>query len=257
VKKAVDDFRVLENQPLNATNHLIRLLSPVPLPEIHPGQFVNVRINHTDEVFLRRPFSVFDIDYKAQTLSLIVKILGKGSAILSRARPSETISLIYPLGKGFTLPDRKDRILLVGGGSGIAPVLFLAKTAGLPVDHTDIILGFRTVEDTIELKEYATYGRIHLTTEDGSMGFKGMATSHPLISRSLASFDRIYACGPLAMMKAVGIAAKKEKIFCEVSLENLMACGYGTCLCCIEPTIKGNLRVCTEGPVFNINLLQW
>ncbi len=257
MKKAVDDFRVIENQPLNATNHLIRLRSPVPLPEIYPGQFVNVRINHTDEVFLRRPFSVFDIDYKAQTLSLIVKILGKGSTILSRARSSEEISLIYPLGKGFTLPGRKDRILLVGGGSGIAPLMFLAKTAGLPVDQTDIILGFRNVEDSIELKEYTKYGSIHRTTEDGSRGVKGRATEHPLISRDLGLFDKIYACGPLPMMKAVGIAAKKKKIFCEVSLENEMACGYGTCLCCIEPTTKGNLRVCTDGPVFNMNLLQW
>lgn len=257
MKRAVDDFRVLENQPLNSTNHLIRLQSPVPLPEIHPGQFVNVKVNRTDTVFLRRPFSVFDIDHKAQTLSLIVKILGKGSYVLSRARPSEKISLIYPLGKGFTLPERNDRILLVGGGSGIAPVLFLAKTAGLPVDHTEIILGFRSAEDAIEVKEYTKYGNIHRTTEDGSLGVKGRATGHPLISRNLASFDRIYACGPVAMMKTVGLAAKKKKIFCEVSLENLMACGYGACLCCTEPTTKGNLCVCTEGPVFNINLLKW
>ncbi len=257
MKKAVDDFRVLENQRFNNTLHFLRLQSPVPLPEIQPGQFVNVRINHTDKVFLRRPFSVFDVDYKQQTLSLIVKILGQGSLQLSQAKPAEKISLIYPLGKGFTLPGKNDRILLVGGGSGIAPVLFLAKSSGLPADQTDILLGFRSAEDTMDWKNYLKYGRIHSTTEDGSKGVKGRVTEHPLISNNLAEFDKVYACGPIEMMKAVGLAAKKKKVFCEVSLENLMACGYGTCLCCIEPTTKGNLRVCTEGPVFNINLLKW
>jgi len=255
--KEVQDFVVTENIPLNATNFLIQLVSSKPLPKFVPGQFVNVEIKNSNEIFLRRPFSVFDIDYTNNTISLIVKILGRGSKKLTEISEGESLSIIFPLGKGFTFPNPDERILLIGGGSGVAPMLYLAKESELNPDNVHLILGAKSVDDHINIENYRQFGNFYFTTEDGSLGEKGFVTQHSVFQNKLKTFDKIYACGPDAMMKAIAKEAKKNNIFCEVSLENLMACGFGVCLCCIEPTVRGNLCVCTEGPVFNINDLKW
>jgi dihydroorotate dehydrogenase electron transfer subunit len=256
-KKEVKNLVVTENISLNTTNFLIRLQSTEPLPQIVPGQFVNIEIKNTSEIFLRRPFSIFEVDYSQNLISIIVKILGRGSKKLTEISVAEQLNLIFPLGKGFTIPNKNDHILLIGGGSGVAPMLFLAKESGLNLNNVHLLLGARTYEDHINVDNYQQYGNMYFTTEDGSLGEKGYVTQHSVFQNNISSFDKIYACGPDAMMKAVAREAKKTKVFCEVSLENLMACGFGVCLCCIEPTIKGNLCVCTEGPVFNINDLKW
>ena len=253
-KKFVDNFRVIEVKALNSSNYFIEIKSEKDLPEIRPGQFVNVEVKDTNEVFLRRPFSIFEVDYSKNTISLIVKILGRGSKKLTEIKREETVSIIYPLGKGFTCPETNDKILLIGGGSGVAPMLFLAKSSG--IKNVDIILGAKTKQDHIDVNEYSKYAKLHFTTEDGSSGEKGYVTNHTVFQQ-LNNFTKIYACGPEAMMKVIAKEAQKAGIFCEVSLENLMACGFGVCLCCIESTKKGNLCVCTEGPVFNINDLKW
>ncbi len=255
-KKFVEDFKVTENIALNSSNFLIKLISKNKLPAIKPGQFVNIEVKNSKEIFLRRPFSIFEVDYTQNTLSLIVKILGRGSKKLTEIKVGDIINLVYPLGKSFTIPENRDKALLIGGGSGVAPMLFLAKEAGLSSENIDILLGARTLEDHIDVSNYSEYGNLLFATEDGSIGEKGFVTHHSAF-KNIADYTKIYACGPLAMMKAVAAAAKKDGVFCEVSLENLMACGFGVCLCCIEPTQKGNLCVCTEGPVFNIKELKW
>jgi dihydroorotate dehydrogenase electron transfer subunit len=257
MKKLVENFTVLQNEACNSTNFHITLQSESPLTDIQPGQFTNVDIPFNKDVFLRRPFSIFEVDHDQRTLSLLVKVLGKGSLSLTMVQPGQKLSLIYPLGKGFTHPSPGEKILAVGGGSGVAPVLHLVRNASAGPDAADVILGARSAADQLtNIERYAQYASLHYTTNDGSMGVKGVVTDHPLFSR-LTDYDRIYACGPLPMMKAVANAARTAGISCEVSLENLMACGFGVCLCCIEPTIKGNLCVCIEGPVFNINELKW
>jgi dihydroorotate dehydrogenase electron transfer subunit len=256
-KKEVREFIVVENKRLNKTNSLIRIKSQAELPKIRPGQFMNIEIGNCKEIFLRRPFSVFEVDYANNLISIIVKVLGRGSAALAEIGINEKLSVIFPLGKEFTMPDKKDNVLLIGGGSGTAPMLFLAKESGLTPENVHILLGARSENDHIDVTDYQKYGIIHYSTDDGSLGEKGFVTQHSVFQNNLKSFDRIYACGPDAMMKAVAKSAKEEGIFCEVSLENLMACGFGVCLCCIEPTTRGNLCVCTEGPVFNVNELKW
>lgn len=256
-KKKVANLVVIQNIALNSTNFLIKLQSTEPLPIVKPGQFVNVDIKNSTEIFLRRPFSIFEVDFTANTLSLIVKILGRGSKRLTEISEGELLSIVFPLGKGFTYPKKDERVLMIGGGSGVAPMLFLAKESGLNIQNVDILLGARSSEDHINVESYTRYGNLHFTTEDGTLGTKGFVTQHPVFQNNLKNYDKIYACGPDAMMKAIAKEAKEAGVFCEVSLENLMACGFGVCLCCIEPTIKGNLCVCTEGPVFNINDLKW
>jgi len=256
-KKEVTDFLVVENSPLNHSNFLIKIKSVNNLPQLFPGQFVNIEIPEEKEIFLRRPFSIFEVDYDNNSISLIIKILGKGSKRLTEINPGKILNVILPLGKGFSLPEKTDNVLMVGGGSGMAPLLFLAKNSGLKKNQVHILIGARSQTDHIELNNYSEYGNFYYTTEDGTFGEKGFVTQHSVFVQSLSGFTRIYACGPLGMMKAVAAEAKLKNIFCEVSLENLMACGFGVCLCCIEPTVNGNLCVCTEGPVFNINDLKW
>ena len=256
-KKAVQDFIVIENKALNDTNFFIKLKSEADLPELKPGQFVNIDIPGTSEIFLRRPFSIFEVDYKENTLAIIVKVLGRGSKKLTEIKVGDTCNIVFPLGNGFTIPKCGERTLLIGGGSGVAPMLFLAKVSGSEPENVNLLLGARSKGDHVNVESYSEYGILHYATEDGSKGEKGFVTQHSVFKDNLNSFDRIYACGPDAMMKAIAKEAKAANVFCEVSLENLMACGIGVCLCCIEPTKHGNKCVCSDGPVFNINELKW
>jgi len=256
-KKEVKNFLVEEIRFFNRSTFLLKLKSNECLPEFLPGQFVNIEIPDQSDVFLRRPFSVFEIDNLNNTVSLIIKVLGKGSKKLSEINVGDELNLVFPLGNGFTQPDANDLILLIGGGSGLAPMLFLAKNSGIPKSKVHVIIGARSKDEHIFLDEYSRYGEFFFTTEDGSFGEKGYVTHHTLFLDSLKEYSKIYACGPLGMMKAIAAQAKNHNVFCEVSLENLMACGFGVCLCCIEPTIKGNQCVCTEGPVFNVKELKW
>ncbi|MGQ8335371.1 dihydroorotate dehydrogenase electron transfer subunit [Sunxiuqinia sp. A32] len=257
MKKAVQEFLLVSNTQLNHDNFLLKLKSPLLLQEVYPGQFVNVEIKKSTETFLRRPFSILDADYEENTLSLLVKILGRGSKVLTSYNEGDTISMVFPLGKGFTKPDKQDKVLLIGGGSGVAPMLFLAKTCGLDPNQVHVLLGARSEADHVDVSEYKKYGQFYYSSEDGSLGEKGFVTHHSVFNNDLASFDKIYTCGPDLMMKAIAAEAAKNDVYCEVSLENLMACGFGVCLCCVEKTKEGHVCVCTEGPVFNIKELSW
>ena len=138
---------------------------------------------------------------------------------------------------------------------GVAPLLYLGKVLKEKGLEPTFLLGARSAKDLLMLSEFEKYGRVLVTTEDGTMGEKGFVTNHSVLQQE--QFDMIQVCGPTPMMKAVARYASEKGIECEVSLENLMACGLGACLCCVEKTKEGNLCVCKEGPVFNIKRLLW
>lgn len=255
MSKRIEDFKVIENKRINNDFHVIELSGNNKLPEIKPGQFVQVRVDNSPETFLRRPISIHDVDYNRNTIRLLVQIVGKGTEALSKLRNDDLLNIVYPLGNSFTVPDENEKILLVGGGCGIAPLLYLGKYLKSNGYCPDILLGFRNIERIIEYEDYTKVGKVFLTTEDGSEGEKGYVTSHSVLTN--VKYDRIYCCGPDSMMKAIADYCRKNRIICEVSLENLMACGLGVCLCCIVDTVKGNLCSCIDGPVFNINVLKW
>jgi len=257
MRKTVQNLLLIDKKQLNKDNFLLKLQSENTFDTIYPGQFVNIEIKKATEIFLRRPFSILDVDYKNRTFSLLVKILGRGSKVLTEYVPGDIISTVFPLGKSFSLPEKNEKVLLIGGGSGVAPMLFLAKICGLNPFSVHIIFGGKSESDLIATTEYEQFGNFYYTTEDGSKGEKGFVTNHSLFTGNLKSFDKIYTCGPLPMMKSIARVAYANNIFCEVSLENTMACGIGVCLCCVEDTKQGNKCVCTEGPVFNINDLKW
>lgn len=257
MKKSVINFLLLENKKLNEDNFRLVLQAPSSLSDILPGQFLNIEIKEASEIFLRRPFSILDVNYEQQTISLLVKILGRGSKKLTEAKPGQVINCIFPLGKSFTLPEKNDHILLIGGGSGVAPMLFLSKISGLKTDQVSVLIGAKSAKDHIDISDYKSFGQFYFTTEDGTLGEKGYVTNHSIFNNELNSFSKIYTCGPNPMMKAIGRTAIEQNIFCEVSLENMMACGFGVCLCCVEDTKSGHKCVCTDGPVFNVNDLKW
>lgn len=253
--KTIRDMVVVSKVFLNEQHFLLQCTHQETLPEILPGQFAEVRVDHNKQVFLRRPLSIHDVDQRTNSLTFLVKIIGCGTSELSFLKQGDLLNVIFPLGKGFGIETPHDA-LLVGGGCGSAPLLYLARSLQASGKKTRILLGARTAEELMEADEFAKYGEVFLSTDDGSLGEKGFVTQHSLW-QSIAQFTKIFCCGPEAMMKAVAAMAKKKAIECEVSLENTMACGIGACLCCVTETIRGHECVCTSGPVFNINELKW
>lgn len=257
MKKYVLDLTVNGVERLSPKHVLIRLTDSKPLPEMLPGQFVEVRVDGSPTTFLRRPISINFVDRVNNELWLMVAMIGDGTRQLGKLKSGDTLNCVLPLGNSFTLPSEssdKASCLLVGGGVGMAPMLYLgAQLKGMGFEPT-FLLGGRTDTDILELDLFKKYGRVCITTEDSSMGEKGFVTNHSVLTEH---FDRIYTCGPKPMMVAVARYAKENNIDCEVSLENMMACGLGACLCCVEKTTEGNLCVCKEGPVFNVKRLLW
>jgi dihydroorotate dehydrogenase electron transfer subunit len=282
MKKHILDLKVKSVERVHERYVLIRLTDEQPLPEMLPGQFVEVRVDGSPSTFLRRPISIHFVDRAANELWLLVACVGDGTRRLAQLAAGDTLNCVLPLGNGFSLnsccgllraDDQRSGALLtshpspllVGGGVGVAPLLYLGAVLRQGGADPTFLLGARTAKDLLMLAEFEKYGRVLVTTEDGSMGEKGFVTNHSVLQQ--AHFDLIQCCGPTPMMKAVARYAVEMNIDCEVSLENLMACGLGACLCCVEkvkaaPSAGGeaattNVCVCKDGPVFNIKRLLW
>lgn len=257
--KKMLDLVVTENNQLNQNYSLIKLTSTdgTMLPEMYPGQFVEVRVEGSQSTYLRRPLSVNYVDKSKNELWLLVQVIGEGTRTMSRYKKGDIVDLLLPLGNSFTIPaeNTQQSLLLVGGGVGTAPMLYLGSVLKEQGFSPTFLLGARSKDDLLQLEDFAKYGEVLCTTEDGSFGEKGYVTDHSVLKNT--RFSSIYTCGPKPMMVAVAKYAHSQKINCEVSLENIMACGFGVCLCCVEKTSEGNVCVCTEGPVFNIEKLTW
>lgn len=256
MKKYDLDLTVVSVEPLSDKHVLIKLTDSKPLPEIMPGQFVEVRVDNSPTTMLRRPISINFVDRDKNELWLLVAAIGDGTRKLAQLKTGDLLNCLLPLGSGFTMPSSpSQRFLLVGGGVGVAPLLYFGKQIRDFGAEPIFLLGARTDKDLLELDEFAKIGKVCITTEDGSAGEQGFVTNHSILQRE--HFDMISSCGPKPMMMSVARYAHKAHVECEVSLENKMACGVGACLCCVEKTTKGNLCVCKDGPVFNIKDLVW
>jgi dihydroorotate dehydrogenase electron transfer subunit len=257
MKKHLIDMKVVENVRLHPKYCLLKLTADHKLPEMIPGQFVQVRVDGSPQTLLRRPISVNYVDKSTNELWLLIQLVGEGTRRMSEYRAGDVMNIMLPLGNGFPVPQipLNSNLLLIGGGVGTAPMLYFGDTLKSIGFKPEFLLGARSKDDIMQLVEFEKTGTTYITTEDGSMGEKGFVTNHTILGKK--KFDRIYTCGPKPMMFAVAGYAKARRIPCDVSLENMMACGIGACLCCVEKTVKGNVCVCTEGPVFNINQLIW
>lgn len=252
--KKLSDFHVIAVRPLSDDTFIIDIKGTEEVLAVMPGQFAEVEIPGSPEVFLRRPLSVHACDPVAGTMSFYVKVVGKGTRRLAQLLPGERLSVIYPLGNHFTIVPN-GRVLLVAGGTGVAPMLMLAQNLRHAGAEPVLIIGGRSKADIHVSDEYHAVAEVHVTTEDGSSGVKGRVTDHPLLNEQF-DFERIYTCGPDPMMKALASIARTKGVVCEASLENTMACGFGACLCCVVKTTEGHKCVCTEGPVFPTTHLE-
>ena len=256
MKKYILDLTVAENIRLHDHYVLLKLTSPETLPDMLPGQFAEIRVDGSPTTFLRRPISINYVDREKNEVWFLIQLVGDGTRRLGKAKTGDLINVVLPLGNGFTMPCKAtDNVLLIGGGVGTAPMLYLGEQLVKAGCKPTFLLGARSAADLLQLDDFARYGEVYVTTEDGSQGERGYVTQHSVLTRK--DFEKIYTCGPKPMMMAVAKYAKSKGIDCEVSLENKMACGVGACLCCVENTTEGHLCVCKEGPVFNINQLLW
>ncbi|MBI5395056.1 MAG: dihydroorotate dehydrogenase electron transfer subunit [Verrucomicrobia bacterium] len=233
--------------------------APEMARDAQPGQFVHLRVAAMRDALLRRPFSIYQA--RGDTLSVLYKSVGKGTDVLARMGPGEELSLIGPLGHGFTLPKAGGETpLLVAGGYGMAAMYMLAERSP---QRGIVFAGGRRRVDILCEDEFQKLGwDVRVTTEDGSYGEKGLVT-HPLIAelRRSAAGRKLFACGPTPMLKAVGKIAEEFKVPAELSMDEHMCCGVGVCLTCVIPvkTTDGweYQRTCTEGPVFDASEVMW
>ena len=257
MKKFQTDMVVADNRMVGPSATLLTLQYPAELPDMVAGQFAELLVPSA-KVMLRRPISIHAIDRKNDTVEFLIQIVGEGTRSLADIKAGEKINVLLPLGNGFNYRSTHvAKPLLVGGGVGVAPLLFLGQEFAEHGIRPTFLFGGRTEALILRKEEFQKYGDLFITTEDGSAGEKGFVTNHSLLLDS-EHFDRIYACGPTPMLKAVALWAKEHETACEVSLEHRMACGIGACLCCVEDTAdQGNVCVCKEGPVFEIDRLKW
>lgn len=247
-------------EQLSDENFRISFTAPQIAKDARPGQFVMVRSSHGSDPLLRRPFSVHQtLDDK--TVQIYFKNVGRGTHLMSQFSPGEEVSLLGPLGKGFTI--KKDRpTCLVGGGLGIAPLLLLTKRLATsnqsPADIIVILGGRNSAEVEPLVADFKVFGvTVLVSTDDGSFGEKGFVTDL-LSSTSLPEDTIIYTCGPDAMMAAVYKVAQTKELSCQVSVEKEMACGVGACLGCCKTKADGEYtHVCINGPVYNAEELKW
>ncbi len=257
-------YEILFNRKITSGIFLLGFNSPHIASESRPGQFVMVRVNEGIDPLLRRPFSIFDVRDK-DIVCILYKTVGHGTGLMSLKKAGEKISVMGPLGRGFSIPDGKLHAILVGGGIGIAPLHFL--THALKDTPMEFMAGFGKSGDIIPLEPAS--GRalgISIATDDGSAGYPGMVTGllDEYLSRNIYEKDSmaIYACGPLAMLKKVSSIASGRNIPCQVSLESLMACGLGACQgCAVKIPAQDNnafyRHVCKDGPVFSSQDIDW
>ena len=256
MKKKILDLTVTANIKLHANYVLIKMASQEILPEMLPGQFAEIRVDGSPTTFLRRPISINYVDKVNNEVWFLVQIVGDGTRTLAKVSAGDVVNVVLPLGNGFTIPEKpSDKLLLIGGGVGTAPLLYLGEVLLANNCKPTFLLGARSEGDLLQLEDFKKFGEVYTTTEDGSAGEKGYVTQHSILNDK--QFDMIYTCGPKPMMVSVAKYAKANNIECEVSLENKMACGVGACLCCVEKTVEGHVCVCTEGPVLNIKKLLW
>jgi dihydroorotate dehydrogenase electron transfer subunit len=230
--------------------------------EARPGQFVMVKVAEGTAPLLRRPLGIHAADGGA--IELFFKIAGQGTELLSRRRPGESLDLIGPLGRGFTIAAaaKGTTALLVGGGRGIAPLYFLARELAAAGARPVVLYGGRGLDD-IPLRERLEQDGLEYqcSTDDGSFGFPGFVTE--LAGREIAKAKPavVYACGPDPMMKALAAITAKHGVPAEFSLEAVMGCGIGACWGCVHrirtESGDGWVKICEEGPVFPGERIQW
>jgi len=237
----------------------LTLDSPDIASRAKPGQFVMVKAGRERDPLLRRPFSISQTS-NGRHFQILFKVVGSGTSILAHYRVGEYLSVLGPLGNGYQV-NCDGHNCLVGGGVGIAPLLFLGKwlVRVCPEKPPLVVIGARTAAELSPLvKDFEEIGlRVHTATDDGSLGHQGFVLD-VLKTINLDNSCRMHVCGPYPMMAAIHLFCKEKELSCQVSMETHMACGMGACLGCIVPARAGvYAHACSDGPVFDAKELIW
>jgi dihydroorotate dehydrogenase electron transfer subunit len=263
---------VLSNQEISPGYCRMRILAPGYADLAQAGQFVMLRVQRTPLPLLRRPFGIFRVGFMPadcdslppkEFIEIVYKVVGSGTRMMQELQQGDRVELLGPLGRGFEAGPATQEKILVGGGIGLAPLYMLAEKL-VEMNPVRVLIGGRTREDIIAVTEFERLGAAtYVSTEDGSLGEQGLVTQ-VLEERLRANPQvRVFACGPMPMIKAVRTICSSYRVPLQVSLEALMACGVGACLGCV---VKGAghsekhpsyLCTCKVGPVFDATRLDW
>ncbi|MBE6660221.1 MAG: dihydroorotate dehydrogenase electron transfer subunit [Ruminococcaceae bacterium] len=237
-------FEIRTNEALTSTVYKMTLAGDTS-PITAPGQFVNIKL---EGQFLRRPISVCDCE--EGLLTLIYKVVGRGTEQMSQMLPGEKLDLLTGLGNGYDTSLTGDRPLLLGGGVGVPPLYMLAKQLRAEGKSVSVVLGFNTKDEIFYENEFKALGcDVTVTTADGSYGVRGFVTNAMDVD-----YTHVCTCGPEPMLKAVYKACKTDGQF---SFEERMGCGFGACMGCSCKTITGYKRICKEGPIMRKGDILW
>ena len=244
--------------------HSLTFVAPDMAERSNPGQFVSIGVEG-NATLVRRPFSIYSVSRHgpwAGTIEVVFDVVGEGTKWMSSLVKHDVVDIVGPLGRAFPMPQQQVGCLLVGGGYGAAPLLYLAQRLQQVNLRVDMIMGAGTQErlfNAIEAKRLATSAIF--TTEDGSFGTQGRVTDVMERAIESGSVGVIYACGPMAMLQAVSEVAQRHRIAVQVAVEEAMACGVGVCMTCVVPYKREgqvvNVRSCVEGPVLNGRRVRW
>ncbi|HZD38368.1 MAG TPA: dihydroorotate dehydrogenase electron transfer subunit [Actinomycetes bacterium] len=247
--------------------HVLGLVAPTIASTARAGQFVGLQPGTDRPFLLRRPFSIHRVERHGPsfgTLEIVFDVVGPGTQALSGLRPHDTVDLIGPLGRPFELPDEPCPCLLVGGGYGVAPLFFLAEELRVRGCRVDFVVGASTTDRLFKAIEAKRLGRTAvITTDDGSSGQRGVVTDAMPALMAQARTQIVYACGPMPMLAAVSRVAASAGVACQVSVEELMACGTGICFSCVIPMAEDGHRAtrmarsCVDGPVLDGAAIAW
>ncbi len=249
-----NDFQIIEQQELAHDIYRVILHGEFNYAGVKPGCFVMLKL--PDEAYqLRRPLAIAACDSVQKTITLIYRIVGDGMRLLSKLAPGTIVNILGPLGNGFSLEnvDVGAEVLLVGGGTGLPPLMMLAQALKEKGCSVSTAVGFRTASMIFGETEFERSGQLLLATDDGSRGFKGNVGELLAAQTTVSKYTNVYACGPEGLLKMVQTRFVPTKTAIYLSLEGRMACGVGACEACVVSTGEGTLnkRVCVEGPVFN------
>ena len=264
--------KILENKKISQNFYKMRIESSYLAKNSEPGQFVEVRCTEKTDPLLRRPLSVHRVVKGG--IELLYEVVGRGTELLSLMKHGGSLDVIGPLGHGFIIDERtkgrkNERTIIVAGGNGVAPLLFLAEELAKKNSEMNILIGGCSKSHILCEKEFKKTGaKVLVATEDGSKGHKGLVTHllKELLAAGGLQHAIIYACGPVGMLKAVSNIAGERHVPCQVSLEEKMACGVGACLGCPVKIRRGHglmgegyefKMVCKDGPVFNAEEVVW
>jgi dihydroorotate dehydrogenase electron transfer subunit len=246
---------VVGNEEIMPLTHVLTLRAPDVAGDAAPGQFFHIRCGGDRDPLLRRPMSVYRTE--GDLVQLMIRQVGRGSAWLVARHLGDELDCLGPQGTPFQLHGSANHLLLVGGGYGVAPLVGLAERALHKGKNVTLAVGAATADLVFPSRLLPPAVEYVVATDDGSAGTRGFVTD--AIPDWLGWADAVYACGPVRMMAALAAGMRKvaPRLRGQVAMEERMGCSMGVCMGCVVETNKGPLRVCTEGPVFDVHAIQW